>query len=313
MKVGIVSYSSICERKFIPALLKNPLIQSITIATSKSLKNTDKISFTDYENFFEGSYDWIYVSSIPSKNFYYTKKCLSRGWHVLCEKPSFIDSDNYYEIIEIAKNNKLLFMENYSHLFHPRYNILKDKLNAHMDKIEFVDFKFFYPGPSDSSNFRYHKNLGGGVQFDSMGYLLTAANFYFGNINKDIDYNISFTKKNNVVNMISLSCKIEGKIITLSTGIDLQYDASLNFYGKNIKISLEKAFSIDKSEESCILINSGFNTEELIVEPSNQFSNIIDEFISTIKSKDNNIYNEWYNSYDENSSLLTFLYKKINQ
>ena len=109
------------------------------------------------------------------------------------------------------------------------------------------------------------------------------------NINKDIDYNISFTKKNNVVNMISLLCKIEGKIITLSTGIDLQYDASLNFYGKNIKISLEKAFSIDKSEESCILINSGFNTEELIVEPSNQFSNIIDEFISTIKSKDNNI------------------------
>ena len=314
MKVGIVSYSSICERKFIPALLNHSSVDSITVATSKNLKNTDNINFVDYKTFFENSYDWVYISSIPSKNFQYTKECLSKGWHVLCEKPSFISPNNYSELLEISKKNKLLFVENYSHLFHPRYNTLKNKVDRNIDKIKFVDFKFFYPAPQNLKNFRYHESLGGGVQFDSLGYLVTAYEFFFGAINKNIEYDLSFTKNNNVVNMLSLSFQSKNKIINLSTGIDLQYDASLSFYGKDIKISLEKAFAIDRNEKSSIIVESGFDTVDFTVDPSDQFFNIIDNFISIINIdsfSENNHYKEYYDIYDKRASLLTKFYKKI--
>ena len=115
--------------------------------------------------------------------------------------------------------------------------------------------------------------------------------------------------------MLSLSFEMKNKIINLSTGIDLQYDASLSFYGKNIKISLEKAFAIDKKDKSSIIVNSGFDTEEIVVEPSDQFFNVIDHFISIIhidnSSSEDHIYNDWYDIYDKRASLLTNFYKKI--
>ena len=105
MNVGILSYSSVCQRKFLPALLLNDRVREITIASSsfRFKRNFKKINCVSYENFFQKDYDWVYISSIPSKNFEFSKTCLKNGWHVLCEKPSFLSKDNYSEIIEIAK------------------------------------------------------------------------------------------------------------------------------------------------------------------------------------------------------------------
>ncbi len=114
MNVGILSYSSICQRKFLPALISNSDVEKITIASSRNLdlkENSKKIQFKSYEDFFNGNYDWVYISSIPSKNFEFSKMCLKKGWHVLCEKPSFLRGEDHSEIIEIAKTKKLLFLE----------------------------------------------------------------------------------------------------------------------------------------------------------------------------------------------------------
>ena len=95
MNVGILSYSSVCQRKFLPALLLNDRVREITIASSRHLdlkEISKKINCVSYENFFQKDYDWVYISSIPSKNFEFSKTCLKNGWHVLCEKPSFLSN-----------------------------------------------------------------------------------------------------------------------------------------------------------------------------------------------------------------------------
>ena len=71
MNVGILSYSSVCQRKFLPALLLNHSIENISIASSSKidLNKSKKIKRVTYEDFFNGNYDWVYISSIPSKNF----------------------------------------------------------------------------------------------------------------------------------------------------------------------------------------------------------------------------------------------------
>lgn len=316
MNVGILSYSSVCQRKFLPALLLNDRVREITIASSRHLdlkEISKKINCVSYENFFQKDYDWVYISSIPSKNFEFSKKCLKNGWHVLCEKPSFLSKDNYSEIIEIAKTQKLLFMENYTHTLHPRYSLLKKILSNQQSEVKYIDFKFFYPGPNDKKNFRYHESMGGGVQFDSLGYLIDTL-IYLSIIDKPFNYKIFHTRKNDCINFINISSRLGDKFISLSTGIDLQYDASISLNGDNWKIFLDRAFAIDKNHTSEIIIQNGFNEKKQSVDSSDQFENMINSFIDIIRSDDDlkfNLLSHHLNMYNVRSSILKDIYNKL--
>ena len=316
MNVGILSYSSVCQRKFLPALLLNHSIKNISIASSSKInieKSLKKIKCVTYEDFFNGNYDWVYISSIPSKNFEFSKMCLEKGWHVLCEKPSFLSNNNYDEIIKIAKSNKLLFKENYTHTMHPRYSLLKEILSNQESKVKYIDLKFFYPGPNDKKNFRYHKSMGGGVQFDSLGYLIDTL-IYLSIIDKPFNYKIFHTRKNDCINFINISSRLGDKFISLSTGIDLQYDASISLNGDNWKIFLDRAFAIDKNHTSKIIIQNGFNEKKQSVDSSDQFENMINSFIDIIRSNDDlkfNLLSHHLNMYNVRSSILKDIYNKL--
>jgi len=316
MNVGILSYSSICQRKFLPALISNSDVEKITIASSRNLdlkENSKKIQFKSYEDFFNGNYDWVYISSIPSKNFEFSKMCLKKGWHVLCEKPSFLRGEDHSEIIEIAKTKKLLFLENYTHTMHPRYDLLKEIINKQKSRIKYVDFKFMYPGPDDSKNFRYHKSMGGGVQYDSLGYLVDTL-IYLSIIDDSFDNKIFFSQKNDCINFINITSNSSNKFISLSTGINFQYDASIALSGDNWKIKLDRAFAVDKNYSSEIKIEDGFSESKKLVNPSDQFENMINSFINIIKSKDGikfTILSDYLNLYNNRSIILKDIYNKL--
>ena len=310
MNVGILSYSSICKRKFLPALNQIDSIDSICVGTSKEIDNYDNIEFVSYDDFFKKNFDWVYISSIPSENYNFTKKCLMNGWHVLCEKHAFIANHNFSDIMDISKSNKLLFFENYSHLFHVRYNYLKKLLDKNIDKISFCDFNFFYPGPNDKNNFRYNANMGGGVQYDSFGYLLTSF-FYLFDIGSDsFDYNVRYTRKNNVINLLNVEFKIDDRLFILSTGIDIQYDASLNFYGDNIKFTLPRAFSIDKDKQAKIILEEGFDSKTILLQADNQFLNVINYFIANITSP-NSVFKKQNELLKLRTNFLIDFYAKL--
>ena len=315
MNVGILSYSSVCQRKFLPALLLNHSIENISIASSSKidLNKSKKIKRVTYEDFFNGNYDWVYISSIPSKNFEFSKMCLKKGWHVLCEKPSFLSNNNHNEIIEIANNNKLLFKENYTHTMHPRYSLLKEILSNQKSEVKHIDLKFFYPGPNNKKNFRYHKSMGGGVQFDSLGYLIDTL-IYLSIVDKPFKYKIFHSRKNDCINFINISSRLGDKFISLSTGIDYQYDASISLSGDNWKIILDRAFAIDKNHTSEIVIQNGFNETKQLVDSCDQFENMINLFVNIIKSDDKvkfSLLSEQLNMYNVRSNILKDIYNKL--
>ena len=315
MNVGILSYSSVCQRKFLPALLLNHSIENISIASSSEidLNKSKKIKSVTYEDFFNGNYDWVYISSIPSKNFEFSKMCLKKGWHVLCEKPSFLSNNNHNEIIKIANNNKLLFKENYTHTMHPRYSLLKEILSNQKSEVKHIDLKFFYPGPNDKKNFRYHKSMGGGVQFDSLGYLIDTL-IYLSIVDKPFKYKIFHSRKNDCINFINISSRLGDKFITLSTGIDYQYDASISLSGDNWKIILDRAFAIDKNHTSEIIIQNGLNETKQLVDSCDQFENMINLFVNIIKSDDDvkfSLLSDQLNMYNVRSNILKDIYDKL--
>ena len=239
--------------------------------------------------------------------------CLKKGWHVLCEKPSFLSNNNHNEIIKIANNNKLLFKENYTHTMHPRYSLLKEILSNQKSEVKHIDLKFFYPGPNDKNNFRYHKSMGGGVQFDSLGYLIDTL-IYLSIVDKPFKYKIFHSRKNDCINFINISSRLGDKFITLSTGIDYQYDASISLSGDNWKIILDRAFAIDKNHTSEIIIQNGLNETKQLVDSCDQFENMINLFVNIIKSDDDvkfSLLSDQLNMYNVRSNILKDIYDKL--
>ena len=61
-------------------------------------------------------------------------------------------------------------------------------------------------------NFRHHESMGGGVQFDSLGYLIDTL-IYLSIIDKPFDFKISQSQKNGCVNFINIASKEGNKFI----------------------------------------------------------------------------------------------------
>ena len=155
--------------------------------------------------------------------------------------------------------------------------------------------------------------MGGGVQFDSLGYLIDTL-IYLSIIDKPFDYKIFQSQKNDCINFINISSKEANKFISLSTGIDLQYDASITFSGDNWKIVLDRAFAIDKNHKSEIVIQNGFNETKQLVDSSDQFENMINLFINIIKSKEDikfGLFSDHLNTYNVRSTILKNIYNKL--
>ena len=126
MNVGILSYSSVCQRKFLPALLLNDRVREITIASSRHLDLNEiskKINCVSYENFFQKDYDWVYISSIPSKNFEFSKKSKILFLSVLQFIQTFASTSSGQR--GSSKRSKLGFLKKYASLTAPPLSVIK--------------------------------------------------------------------------------------------------------------------------------------------------------------------------------------------
>ena len=81
-----------------------------------------------------------------------------------------------------------------------------------------------------------------------------------------------------------------------------------------MKIILDKAFAIDKNHSSEIIVQNGFNETKQLVNPSDQFENMINLFIHIINSKDDlkfSLFSHHLNTYNVRSKILKDIYNKL--
>ena len=94
----------------------------------------------------------------------------------------------------------------------------------------------------------------------------------------------------------------------------MQYDASISLIGDNWKITLDRAFAIDKNHSSEMVIQNGFNQTKQLVDPSDQFENMINLFINIIDSKEDikfGLFSHHLNTYNIRSTILKDIYNKL--
>lgn len=83
---------------------------------------------TSIDELLADNIDAVYIATLPDSHSLYSIAALKAGKHVLCEKPASISHRKLEQILEVAKAQKLLFMEGMKPPFFPLYQQIKEYL-----------------------------------------------------------------------------------------------------------------------------------------------------------------------------------------
>ena len=173
MRLLILGYSSIAERRVIPAAAKVAAIDEISIA-SKSRPQPDGWPkagrfFGDYDAALrESGADIVYLSLPNAMHQHWVMAALGVGKHVIVDKPAMMIAEDSRRAVQEARRMSRLLAEATVFGHHPQFAALKDFLSQH-GPLTHVDAQFIIP-PLPIANFRNHRKFGGGCLADMGPY-----------------------------------------------------------------------------------------------------------------------------------------------
>lgn len=172
--------------------------------------------------------------------------CLKNGKGVLCEKPVTINESEIRAVIDVAKDNKMFFMEAMKTRFLPINQKVKEIINqGALGDIRLLQADFGFSSEFDSKDRLYNKDLGGGALLDVGIYAISYSSFIFGNYPKDIKSNV-YIGKSGVDECVSINLEYEeGKQAQLYAAINLDTVRDANIIGTKGRIRIPKFSNAD--------------------------------------------------------------------
>jgi dTDP-3,4-didehydro-2,6-dideoxy-alpha-D-glucose 3-reductase len=174
MRLLILGYSSIAQRRVIPAAAGVGAVREISIA-SKSRPEPNEgwpkrgRFFTDYDTALrESRSDIVYVSLPNAMHERWVMAALAAGKHVLVDKPAVTSLEACERGVGEARRAGRVLAEATVFACHPHFETLQGFV-AENGPLTLVDAQFVIP-PLPTANFRNHAEFGGGCLLDMGPY-----------------------------------------------------------------------------------------------------------------------------------------------
>ena len=159
-------------------------VASTNIERARAFADKYKLSsfYGDYrEMLVKEKLDIVYIASPHSFHFEQAKMCLDLGISVLCEKPVTIHSGQLKQLLTLAAEKRLFFMEALWTVFLPTYTQIFEKINnGDIGSIIGVKADFGFHMPFDQDSRLFNPSLGGGSLLDIGIYPLLLATLCLG-------------------------------------------------------------------------------------------------------------------------------------
>src|SRR5215472_2105477 len=173
MRLLVLGFSSIAERRVIPAAAGVAAIGEISIASKSRPQPAGwpKVGrfFRDYEAaLHDGDPDLVYLSLPNAMHEHWVMAALAAGKHVIVDKPAMMTREASRRGIDEAQRRGRLFAEATVFCHHPQFEQLAPFL-ADAGPLTHVAAQFIIP-PLPIANFRNHGELGGGCLLDMGPY-----------------------------------------------------------------------------------------------------------------------------------------------
>ena len=134
LKLGIIGTSSISHH-FLEAAHTSGKFQLATVY-SRKIETAEKFVeqyqgvklFDQLNDFFNDSFDVVYIASPNSLHFSQAKMALSAGKHVILEKPAVTQPQDWQDLVQTAKDNKCFIFEAARNYHEDAFTTIKDFL-----------------------------------------------------------------------------------------------------------------------------------------------------------------------------------------
>lgn len=146
------------------AVASRNLEKSKEFARKFNIKN----AYGSYEELaHSGDVDVVYIATPHTLHYANTLLCLENGKHVLVEKPAGMNSRQLNDMISLASQKNLFFMEAFWTRFIPSYLKFRElALDGTIGQIQYIQADFGFIGSTDPNHRLQNKSLGGGSLLD---------------------------------------------------------------------------------------------------------------------------------------------------
>jgi NDP-hexose-3-ketoreductase len=294
LRFGVIGCADIAWRRTLPAMITNPAIEVVAIASrdlGRATEFTDKFGGTPlagYSGVVEREdVDAVYIPLPLMMHAEWIERCLDAGKHVLVEKPM---TDSYKEtssLIDLARSRGLVMMENYMFLHHSQHATVRKVLaDGVIGEVRGFRGDFTIP-PKPAGDIRYQYDVGGGPFLDFGGYPLRAALHVLGKklqvvgavFRRDADLDV-------VMSGGVLLATEQGVPVQLTFGMEHSYRNSYSLSGSIGSLTLDWAFTPPHTHRPVMRIERQDHREELVLTAEDQFANVVDIFVDAVASGD---------------------------
>jgi len=243
--LSIWSLSNHFQTKVFPSIKSNKKIKIVSVLTNKKNHNfKNKNCFKDKKKIIaKNNFSYVYISSVNSIHYNYSKFALENKINVLCEKPICLKIDQLYSLKKIATKNKKFFFEVIQYTHHPLFLKLKKLIDKKIvGKVLRVKSTFQIP-LKEKKNFRFNSKLGGGALYD-VGYYPISSMFTLFESKKIKILKSNLIKENKLDIKGNLQAKNEDKIVfDLAWGFKSFYENNIKIFGEKGIINVDFIFS----------------------------------------------------------------------
>jgi dTDP-3,4-didehydro-2,6-dideoxy-alpha-D-glucose 3-reductase len=249
MHLLILGYSSIAQRRVIPAAAKTGAIDEISIA-SKSRPEPNGgwpkrgRFFAEYDTaLHESRADIVYLSLPNAMHEHWALAALASGKHVLVDKPAMITPEACERVVTEALRKGHMLAEATVFGYHPHFEALRGFVAEH-GPLTHVDAQFIIP-PLPIGNFRNHKEFGGGCLLDMGPYAAALMRMLGGGAPSQIAASAGTTHPETGVDMgFSVLARLaNGAIFTGHFSFEGEYQNRLLIVAHSGSVMIERVFS----------------------------------------------------------------------
>lgn len=315
MRVLLIGYSRIAQKRALPAFHGLPEVASIDIATQRQLDpvllraqhpKLNAVYFDYAQALRESNADLVYVSTVNSDHAYWVEQALNANRHVVVDKPAFIRLDDAKRLTALAQTKNVCLAECIVFRHHPQAIAAKQAFASANIRPSKAIATFSFPMFA-ADNFRLNKQQGGGALFDLGPYAIGAGNYAFDA--RPIDIQCRVTAWHNEVDVaFSLMATYPNQQVLIGHfGFNTEYCNTLELLGTGMYVRFDKAFTTLPTADTVLQIRANNQPRELFPARGDNFALFFGEVIARIQVGTHQQFAQ--NLLDDATDLLSLIDK----
>ena len=255
-RIVLIGYSDFARRTIVPAIESLPALKLVGIA-SRSHARAIPLHIPAYRRYDraidQSQAHTVYISLHNSSHAKWIEYALSRGKHVIVDKPAVLTKREAQTCL-LASRGTLLLWESLPYLFHPQYQAIKTYLARTKSPIQSITAHFGFPMLA-AHNFRNTLSLGGGCLYDIAPYLVSVGSHLTGRHPTRVHVRILAKDRRGLPLRAAVEMTYPDTICLQGLiGFGLEYRNYLAIWGNNFLISLDRAFTLPPAQSNTVFL-----------------------------------------------------------